>query len=81
MRSVGTPAEARSLPRPMLAVSVLHEPVLSLPSDAVLLERFAAGDRTALDALFNRTARSRIGSRIGCSVRKPMPSTPFRMRS
>lgn len=38
----------------MLAVSVLHEPVLSLPTDTVLLERFAAGDRTALDALFNR---------------------------
>jgi RNA polymerase sigma-70 factor (ECF subfamily) len=38
----------------MLAVPVVHEPVASVPTDAVLLERIAAGDRIALDALFNR---------------------------
>ncbi|MFO0825495.1 MAG: RNA polymerase sigma factor [Gemmataceae bacterium] len=38
----------------MLAVPVVHEPVVSVPTDAVLLERIAAGDRTALDSLFNR---------------------------
>src|SRR5439155_8354082 len=54
MRGVGRPAVGvRSLPRPMPAVSVL--PTLApAPNDAALLERFAAGDRSALDELFRR---------------------------
>jgi len=38
----------------MPAVSVLHKPVVSVPTDVALLERFAAGDRTAFDDLFQR---------------------------
>jgi RNA polymerase sigma-70 factor (ECF subfamily) len=38
----------------MPAVSVLPTPVLAQPTDAALLQRFAAGDRTALDDLFRR---------------------------
>jgi RNA polymerase sigma-70 factor (ECF subfamily) len=38
----------------MPAVSVLPAPVASQPTDTALLERFAAGDRTALDELFRR---------------------------
>ncbi len=38
----------------MPAVSVLHKPVIPVPSDTALLERFAAGDRTAFDDLFQR---------------------------
>jgi len=38
----------------MPAVTVLHKPVIAVPSDTALLERFAAGDRTALDDLFHR---------------------------
>jgi RNA polymerase sigma-70 factor, ECF subfamily len=38
----------------MPAVSVLTAPILFVPSDAVLLERFSGGDRTALDDLFRR---------------------------
>jgi RNA polymerase sigma-70 factor, ECF subfamily len=38
----------------MPAVSVLPTPLATAPSDAALLERFAAGDRSALDELFRR---------------------------
>jgi RNA polymerase sigma-70 factor (ECF subfamily) len=38
----------------MPAVSVLPAPVVSPPTDAALLERFAAGNRAALDDLFRR---------------------------
>lgn len=38
----------------MPAVSVLPAPVAAPPTDAALLERFAAGDRAALDDLFRR---------------------------
>jgi RNA polymerase sigma-70 factor (ECF subfamily) len=55
MRVLGTTTgRVRSLSRPMPAVSVLPAPVAFTPSDAVLLERFSAGDRTALDDLFRR---------------------------
>jgi RNA polymerase sigma-70 factor (ECF subfamily) len=38
----------------MPAVSVLTAPAAAPPTDAALLERFAAGDRVALDELFRR---------------------------
>jgi RNA polymerase sigma-70 factor (ECF subfamily) len=38
----------------MPAVSTLSAPVAQTPSDAALLERFAGGDRAALDDLFRR---------------------------
>ncbi|MBA4187595.1 MAG: RNA polymerase sigma factor [Planctomycetaceae bacterium] len=38
----------------MPAVSLVHKPVTTVPTDTALLERFAAGDRTALDDLFDR---------------------------
>ncbi len=38
----------------MPAASVLPIPVCAAPSDTALLERFAAGDRSALDDLFRR---------------------------
>ena len=52
----------RSLPRHMPVVSAPHEsrpvvptpPTPPTPPDCVLLERFAAGDRSALDDLFRR---------------------------
>jgi RNA polymerase sigma-70 factor, ECF subfamily len=43
-----------SLSHPMPVVSVLPAPIAIAPSDTALLERFAAGDRTALDDLFRR---------------------------
>src|SRR5262245_1523548 len=55
MVGVGHPTVGvRSLPRPMPAVSVLPTPVIAQPTDTALLQRFAAGDRTALDDLFRR---------------------------
>jgi RNA polymerase sigma-70 factor, ECF subfamily len=44
----------RSLPRPMTAVSVLPVPIAPHPHDGILLDRFARGDRTALEELFRR---------------------------
>ncbi len=38
----------------MLAVPILQKPLASPPSDADLLERYATGDRSALDDLFRR---------------------------
>jgi RNA polymerase sigma-70 factor (ECF subfamily) len=51
---VATKVGVRSLSYPMPAVSVLPAPIAFTQSDAVLLERFSAGDRTALDDLFRR---------------------------
>src|SRR5580698_3084143 len=49
-----TTVAVRSLSYPMPAVSVLPAPLAFTPSDAVLLERFSAGDRSALEDLFRR---------------------------
>jgi RNA polymerase sigma-70 factor (ECF subfamily) len=55
MRVLGTIAVGvRSLSYPMPAVSILPAPSALTPADTVLLERFSAGDRTALDDLFRR---------------------------
>jgi RNA polymerase sigma-70 factor, ECF subfamily len=50
----------------MPAVSALPVPLASTPTDAALLERFAAGDRTALDDLFRRyrTVAFRVAYRL-----------------
>ena len=73
MRGVGprpyvsmTTVGVRSLPRPMPAVSVLPIPLLHPPTDTALLQRFADGDRTALDDLFRRyrTVAFRVAYRL-----------------
>ncbi len=50
----------------MPGVSVLPFPVIPLPTDTALLERFAAGDRAALDELFRRyrTVAYRVAYRL-----------------
>jgi RNA polymerase sigma-70 factor (ECF subfamily) len=50
----------------MPGVSVLQTPVSPAPTDAALLERFAAGDRAALDDLFRRyrTVAYRVAYRL-----------------
>jgi RNA polymerase sigma-70 factor (ECF subfamily) len=50
----------------MPAASVLPIPACAAPSDAALLERFAAGDRSALDDLFRRyrTVAFRVAYRL-----------------
>jgi RNA polymerase sigma-70 factor (ECF subfamily) len=50
----------------MPAVSALSSPVAQIPTDAALLERFAGGDRAALDELFRRyrTVAYRVAYRL-----------------
>lgn len=53
MVTIGRTRRIRSLPHPMPAVSALTKPAPP-PSDTALLERIAAGDRSAMDDLFIR---------------------------